>query len=83
MKDRKLATRYARALLASLSDESVAERADDFLNALRAAVEESADLRGLLFDPAVPRTTRKSVLRSLAEQAGMSHRGDHDGLAPH
>jgi len=74
MKDRKLATRYARALLASLSDESVAERADDFLNALRAAVEESADLRGLLFDPAVPRTTRKSVLRSLAEQAGMSHK---------
>jgi F-type H+-transporting ATPase subunit delta len=67
MRDRKLATRYARALLESLPAEPQAERADEFLTALREALEESADLRGLLFDPAVPRATRKSVLRKLAE----------------
>lgn len=71
MKDRKLATRYARALLASLTEEAVAEKADGFLSALRAALDESADLRGLLFDPAVPRATRKAVLRALADQNGM------------
>jgi F-type H+-transporting ATPase subunit delta len=71
MKDRKLATRYARALLDSLPNESEAERAGSFLAALRAALEESADLRGLLFDPAVPRATRKGALRSLAEQAAV------------
>ncbi len=71
MRDRKLATRYARALLASLADEVVAEKADSFLSALRTALEESADLRGLLNDPAVPRPTRKAVLRALADQNGM------------
>lgn len=71
MRDRKLATRYARALLDSLTDETEAEQADGFLAALRAALEGSADLRGLLFDPAVPRGTRKEVLRALAEQNHM------------
>jgi F-type H+-transporting ATPase subunit delta len=71
MKDRKLATRYARALLESLPDDRGAEAADGFLTALREAIEESADLRGLLFDPAVPRATRESVLRKLAEDSDM------------
>ena len=74
MKDRKLATRYARALLDSLPDAAEAEAADNFLKALREALEESADLRGLLFDPAVPRATRKSVLRSLSDENGMPKR---------
>jgi len=71
MKDRKLATRYARALLASVTDETAADKIDSFLMALRAAFDESADLRGLLFDPVVPRATRKSVLRALADQNDM------------
>jgi F-type H+-transporting ATPase subunit delta len=71
MKDRKLATRYARALLASLHDPTTAEIADEFLHALRQAMEESGDFEDLLLDPAVPRATRKTVLESLARQADM------------
>jgi len=71
VKDRKLATRYARALLASLPEGPAAEEADRFLGALSQAMDESDDFRGLMFDPAVPSSARKSVLRSLAEQANM------------
>lgn len=71
MKDRKLATRYARALLTSLPQEQ-AEAADGFLSAIREALHESPEFRDLLFDPAVPRAARKAVLRSLADQNGMT-----------
>jgi F-type H+-transporting ATPase subunit delta len=71
MKDRKLATRYARALLASLSDAHTAEQADRFLTAIREALEESAEFRDLLYDPAVPTGTRRRLLRTLAERAEM------------
>lgn len=73
MKDRKLASRYARALLDSLPDPAAAEKADGFLHALCAALEESPDFHGVMFDPAVPRPIRRQVLRSIAEQNGMSH----------
>jgi F-type H+-transporting ATPase subunit delta len=71
MTDRKLASRYARALLASLADDEAAEDADRFLTVIRESLNESADFRDLLYDPAVPRTTRVQVLRTLADQAGM------------
>ena len=71
MKDRKLATRYARALLASLPDAETATQADRFLKAVREAMTESQDFRDLVFDPAVPRTVRRSVLCVLAEQNEM------------
>jgi len=71
MKDRKLASRYARALLASLSDPSIAEHADQFLNVLRQSMDESEDFRNLLLDPAVAKRTRSEVLTKLAENAGM------------
>ena len=71
MKDRKLASRYARALLASLSDPAIAEHADQFLNVLRQSMEESEDFRNLLLDPAVAKRTRSEVLTKLAENAGM------------
>jgi F-type H+-transporting ATPase subunit delta len=58
-------------LLASLSDTRAAEDADRFLAVIRESIDESAEFRGLLFDPAVPRTTRKNVLRKLATDAGM------------
>lgn len=71
MKDRKLASRYARALLASISDASVAELADRFLDVLRQSMDESEDFRNLLLDPAVSKSTRKNVLGKLAANAGM------------
>lgn len=71
MIDRKLASRYARALLSSLPDNQTAELVDEFLDAIRGALNESDEFRDLLFDPAVPRATRKQVLRALAEQSEM------------
>jgi F-type H+-transporting ATPase subunit delta len=71
MTDRKLASRYARALLSSLSDFHLAEQADHFLTAVRQSLDESAEFRDLLYDPAVPRATRAQVLRTLAERAEM------------
>ena len=68
MKNRKLASRYARALLDSLPEPRALEAADGFLTALAAAMEQSRELRDILLDPAVPRSSRKAVLRSLAEQ---------------
>jgi len=71
VKDRKVATRYARALLASLPGNETAEKTDHFLEALRSALDESADFRDMLLDPAVPRNVRTTVLRTLAEQNEM------------
>ena len=68
MKDRKLATRYARALLASLPDPQAAEVADSFLDALAKAMEQSSDLRDVLLNPAVPSSGRKAVLTGLAKK---------------
>ncbi len=72
MKDRQVASRYARALLDSCPNKDVAEEVDIFLTSLGAALDESREFRELLFDPAIPRATRESVLRSLAEQGGMT-----------
>jgi F-type H+-transporting ATPase subunit delta len=74
MRDRKLASRYAKALMASLPDLSTAARVDEFLDALRRHLLESEGFQRLLHDPAVPRPTRKTVLRSLAERADMPAR---------
>ncbi len=71
MKDRQLAGRYARALLDSIPNKDAAEEVDRFLCSLGEALEESREFRDLLYDPAFPRKTRESVLRSLAERSGM------------
>jgi F-type H+-transporting ATPase subunit delta len=70
MKDRKLASRYARALLSTLTDPTQAERAEEFLHALAAAIDESRDLRDVILNPAVPRSARRSVLEALARAHG-------------
>ena len=70
MRDRKLATRYARALLSSLHDDLTQESADRFLTALGEGLEQSAEFRDLMLDPAVPRELRKKALRQLAEESG-------------
>ena len=72
MKDRQLASRYARALLESLPNKDANGEVDAFLGSVGDALQESREFRDLLFDPAIPRSTRETVLRSLAEQAGMT-----------
>ena len=71
MKDRKVATRYARALFTALPTEKSSEEADQFLSALARAMDESSEFRTLLFDPAVPRDARTGVLVALAKQHAM------------
>ncbi len=66
MRDRKLATRYARALLGALSDPTDRQTADAFLEALSASLESSAELRRFLLDPATPSKSKKAVLDQLA-----------------
>jgi F-type H+-transporting ATPase subunit delta len=72
MKDRQLASRYARALLESLPNKDADGEVDAFLQGIGEALEESSDFRDLLYDPALSRSTREQVLRSLAERAGMT-----------
>jgi len=71
MRDRRLAVRYAKALLSVLSDPSEAEAADGFLTSVSAAMGQSAELRTILLDPAVPREQRQQALRALAEAKNM------------
>ena len=70
MKDRKLATRYARALLSVLGDTPVAATADAFLTSLARSMDSSVELRVALLNPAVPRPVRKKALHALSEHAG-------------
>ncbi len=72
MKDRKLATRYARALLAALPDSHQAEAAGAILLAVGQAMERSPELRTALLNPAIPRPTRRQALGTLAEKAGVA-----------
>ena len=69
MKDRKLALRYARALLSSLPDPRQAEAADDFLTGLGQAMDESAEFKDFMLDPAFSRDDRKAALGDLAQRA--------------
>ena len=68
MRDRKLAMRYARALLSVLEDPAVLEQTDAFLTTLGTAVDSTPDLRARLLDPAVPRSERTKILRGLADR---------------
>ena len=72
MKDRNLAARYARALLAALPDDRAAEGADTFLSALAEAFGTSPELRDVLLNPAVNREQRKQILAALTEGRGVT-----------
>ena len=67
MRDRKLATRYSRALLATLDAEQ-SETAETFLTALADAFDRSSELRDVLLNPSVSRSARTAVLVDLAER---------------
>ena len=71
MKDRKLASRYARAMFDALPDPAAREKVDSFLTALGESIRQSPDLRDFLLDPAVARADRKKLLSSLAERQAM------------
>jgi F-type H+-transporting ATPase subunit delta len=72
MRDRKLAVRYARALLSSLQDDPQGtESVDEFLRGLADAMTESPRFRNMMLDPAFSNVERRALLRRLAEQASM------------
>ena len=58
MRDRKLASRYAGALLSVIPDPSQAEAIDEFLTALGESMKESDEFRAVMLDPAFPRSRR-------------------------
>jgi len=65
MRDRKLATRYARALLGALASPAEQNLADEFLTALAKSMTQDAELRGFFLDPASPASAKKSLLTTL------------------
>jgi F-type H+-transporting ATPase subunit delta len=73
MKDRKVAVRYARALLSAISAPEEAVSVDRFLNELGNAMREP-DFRDLMLDPALPRSTRKTALADLVQRTGLDER---------
>ena len=77
MKDRKLALRYARALLSALPAGSDSAPVDAFLAALGDALETVPELRDTLLNPAVPRTARRKILHDLAGGRGLPPQVGH------
>jgi F-type H+-transporting ATPase subunit delta len=71
MRDRKLAVRYAHALLAALPSAEAAAKADDFLRSIAASMDSSREVREVFLNPAIPRAQRKAVLDSLATAHGL------------
>ena len=74
MRDRKLATRYARALLGALATPAEQNLADEFLNALSSSMGTNAEFRGFLLDPATSSAAKKSLLETLCASRGVSDR---------
>jgi len=74
MTDRKLASRYARALLASLPESSSQDAAGALLDALAEALERDATLRRALVDPGVPTTVKSNLLASVSSGPGIPER---------
>jgi len=74
MRDRKLATRYARALLGALATPAEQNLADEFLDALASSMRSNAEFRGFLLDPASSAAAKRSLLESLAANRGVPDR---------
>lgn len=70
MRDRKLATRYARALLGALPDAPAQNIADEFLSALRQAMSDGEELRSFLLNPANPPSAKVGFFEKLASAKG-------------
>jgi len=74
MKDRKLATRYAKALLAALPNPSEQDLTGAFLTALATSVESNPALSAFFLDPGSPSAAKKTLLVQLAETRGLPER---------
>jgi F-type H+-transporting ATPase subunit delta len=74
MRDRKLATRYARALLGALPDAAEQDAADAFLAALADSMRSNPELRRFLLDPAASVSAKKSLLEKLCADRGVPER---------
>lgn len=74
MRDRKLATRYARALLGALPETSAQDQAGAFLTSLGEAIRTNDELRSFLLDPANPAAAKKSMLAALGAARGVPAR---------
>jgi F-type H+-transporting ATPase subunit delta len=74
MKDRKLATRYARALLGALATPAEQNLADEFLTALANSMTTNAELRGFFLDPGTPAGAKKSLLANLCTPRNIPER---------
>lgn len=66
MRDRRLASNYAEALL-GLLDAGEAAAADTLLEGLAAAFRDGGGFRNLMRDPAIDREVRKKVLVGIAD----------------
>src|SRR5262245_14809325 len=73
MKDRKLAARYSRALLAALPDRETAANADAFLQGV-AASRPVPKVRDVFLNPAVSRREKAEILQGIAAAQGMPPR---------
>jgi F-type H+-transporting ATPase subunit delta len=74
MRDRKLATRYARALLGALATPAEQDLADEFLTAVAKSMTSNAELRGFFLDPARPAETKKALLADLCASRNVPDR---------
>jgi F-type H+-transporting ATPase subunit delta len=74
MRDRKLATRYARALLGALRESGAEQQTDEFLSALADSVKTNAELRRFLLDPTASSNAKKAVLDQIAAGHGVHDR---------
>jgi len=74
MRDRKLATRYARALLGALATPAEQDLADEFLSALSNSMSTNAELRSFLLDPASPASSKRELLVKLCAARGLPDR---------
>jgi F-type H+-transporting ATPase subunit delta len=74
MTDRKLATRYARALIGALPDAAEQDLADDFLSALADSLRTNAESRRFFLDPSTSAGAKKSLLDRLCMDRGVPDR---------
>ena len=77
MRDRKLAVRYAKALLSVFPDPQAAAPTEQFLGGLSAAMNEIPEFRDMMLDPAVSRAQRREVVSNIVREAGLPREVDN------
>ena len=70
MKNQKLATRYARALLDALPSAEHQNHADRLLSTLAEAMAKDPDVKDALLDPAISREQKATMLGAIIDRVG-------------